>query len=296
MTDVTPLSPGAGMKLTVLILTRNEESCIARAIGSVGFADEILVLDSESTDRTREIATTLGARVEVQSFLGWGRQHRRGATLAKHDWILWLDADEIVTPELARSIRLVMRTGANPRDGFVVQRQDEFLGQLMPDMRRRAKRLNFVRLFNRKCSDWNAEQLVHEEVEVPGRRIMMEGMLLHWRNYTVDAQLLTLNRNADLEARMLQQVGRGTMLTLVIKPILRFGWIFVISGCWRFGARGFIWAGLHATGEFLRQAKGWELRHSTPQPHPPRSLYAGPLSRTEILAFGDVQLPKPSEP
>jgi glycosyltransferase involved in cell wall biosynthesis len=282
--------------LTVLILARNEESCIARAIGSVRFADEVLVLDSESTDRTAEIAASLGARVVRQPFLGFGAQHRRGVSLASHDWILSLDADEIVTPELAASINAALDAGPNPRDGYVVVRLEEFLGRIMPDMRRRSKQLNFVRMFNRQHSNWNVNHIVHEEVEVPGRRFMMDGPLLHWRNYTIAAQLRTLERNSELEARQLNDEGRASLLTLMFKPFLRYGWIYVVSGCWKQGVRGFIWASMHAFGEFLRQARAWEQRHVTPLPHPPRSLYAGPLTAEEIAPRRPAPVPEAAEP
>jgi glycosyltransferase involved in cell wall biosynthesis len=278
--------------LTVLILARNEESCIARAIGSVRFADEVLVLDSESTDRTSEIASRLGARVVLQPFLGFGAQHRRGVALAKHDWILSIDADEIVTPELAASINAALDAGPDPRDGYVLVRLEEFLGRIMPGMRRRSKQLNFVRMFNRQHSNWNADHIVHEEIEAPGRRIMIGGPLLHWRNYTIAAQLRTLERNSELEAKMLNGTGRASLLTLMFKPLLRFGWIYIACGCWKQGARGFIWAGLHAFGEFLRQSRAWEQRHVTPLPHPPRSLYAGPLNAEEVAPRRSAPLPE----
>ena len=109
--------------LTVLILTRDEAAVIERAIRGVAWADEILVLDSESPDDTRERARRLGATVHVQPWLGWLDQKRRGAALARHDWVLSLDADEIVTEALGRSIRAALAQGPDPRDGFVVDRR-----------------------------------------------------------------------------------------------------------------------------------------------------------------------------
>ena len=88
--------------LTVIILTLNEEEFIERCIHSVRWADEVLVVDSNSTDRTREIATSLGARVYEQKWLGWSGQHNKGMEIAKNDWVMFLECDEIVTPQLAQ--------------------------------------------------------------------------------------------------------------------------------------------------------------------------------------------------
>jgi hypothetical protein len=95
--------------------------------------------------------------------------------------------------------------------------------------------------------------------------------LLHWRNYTIGQQADTLNRNAEIEARMLvrQGAGRCGRLWLVGKPVLRFLWLYVACGNWRLGTRGYIWSVLHSGAEFLRQAKAWELQNVTAVTHPP---------------------------
>ncbi len=104
-------------RVSVTILTRNEEELIARCIASVGWADEVLVLDSGSSDRTREIAAALGARVYVQPWLGWVGQRARAIELASHDWIFVLEADEIVSDRLARSIVRALATSPTEGDG-----------------------------------------------------------------------------------------------------------------------------------------------------------------------------------
>lgn len=269
--------------LTVLILARDEAALIERAIGGVGWADEVLVLDSESTDDTRERAARAGATVHVQPWLGWLGQKRRGVELARHDWVLSLDADEIVTEPLARSIRAALARDPDPRDGFVMDRREEFLGALMPDARRRSKRDGFVRLFHRRHSGWDPERIVHEEIVCPGQLHRLDGALLHWRNYSIGRQLDTLNRNAELEARMLEGQGGGRLLFgMAVKPALRFAWLYLRSGYWRLGRRGFVFAGLHAFAEFLRHARAWERRSVLPQPHPPTTIWspAEPASGT----------------
>lgn len=265
--------------LTVLILTRNEAAVIARAIRSVAWAEDILVVDSESADDTRAIAAELGARVVVQPWLGWLGQKRVGVEAAREDWILSLDADEIVTPRLAAAIRAALAADPDPRDGFVLDRQDEFLGELMPNMRRRAKRDAFVRLFNRRESGWDPAKIVHEEILCPGALHPLEGPLLHWRNYAIGPQLDTLNRNAALEAEMLRGRSRAALaFGMTVKPPLRFAWIYLRSGYWRHGLRGFAMAGLQSFAEFLRHAKAWEAGYVPPRPHPPADLMAAAAS------------------
>ncbi len=262
------------MKITVIILTRNEAGFVERAIRSASWADEILVLDSESTDNTRELAAHLGATVCTQPWLGWLGQKARAVELAKHDWIFSLDADEIITPELAASIRRLKASEPQAEEGFVVDRQDEFLGRLMPSIRRPSKRDSFVRLFNRTRSGWDPAVIVHEEVVCPGRLHKLGGPLLHWRNYQISEQLQTLNRNSDLEARMLQDQGLSRLvLGMTAKPLLRFGWIYLWCGCWRAGWRGFIFAALHGFTEWLRHAKAWEVRFAEPARNPPPAIY-----------------------
>ena len=165
--------------LTVIILTLNEEEFIERCIHSVRWADEVLVVDSNSTEQTREIATSLGARVYEQKWLGWSGQHNKGMELAKNDWVMFLEGDEIVTPQLAQSIQDVMSRPMDEGDGYALDRRGDFYGILLPNVSRPAKRKSFVRLFNRRCSAYDMSMKVHEEVILPGRSIPLQGVLIH---------------------------------------------------------------------------------------------------------------------
>jgi glycosyltransferase involved in cell wall biosynthesis len=264
----------APARVSVVILTKNEASLIARAISSVGWADEVIVVDSGSTDQTCELAKGLGAVVHHQDWLGWRLQHEAAAARASHDWIFSMDADEIVTPRLGAAIVEALRDNPDPRDGFVLERREEFLGILMPNMRRRSNRKSFVRLYNRACGHYDPALDIHEQIRCPGRLHSLEGPLLHWRNYTIGQQADTLNRNAEIEARMLvrKSTGRRGALWLIGKPVLRFLWLYVACGNWRFGTRGYIWSVMHSGAEFLRQAKAWELQNVTTVTHPPGSV------------------------
>jgi glycosyltransferase involved in cell wall biosynthesis len=255
---------GSSNSVSVVILTRNEERFIARAIRSVGWASEVVVLDSGSTDRTVDLAVAMGAKVHRQDWLGWRRQHEAAAALARHDWVFSMDADEIVTRRLGEAIVAVLSADPDPRDGYVLERREEFLGTLMPNMRRPAKRKAFVRLYNRQFGRYDPELQIHEQVRCPGRLIPLEGALLHWRNYSIGRQADTLNSNADIEARMAVSAGKVSRLALALKPFARFCWLYIWCGNWRFGTKGYVWSMLHANAEFLRQAKAWEITSIAP--------------------------------
>jgi glycosyltransferase involved in cell wall biosynthesis len=275
--------------LSVVILTKNEERFIARAIASVWWADQVLILDSGSTDSTLAIATAMGAVVRQQEWLGWRLQHEAAAHLAAHDWILSIDADEIVTTELGESVLAAMNSNPDPPDGYVLERREEFLGTLMPNMRRRKKRKSFVRLYNRRFGRYDPDLDIHEQIRCPGRLIPLNGALLHWRNYTLGQQVHTLNRNADIEARMILKSGqRPGVPHLLLKPLARFFWLYVLCGNWRFGIKGYTWSLLHAGAEFLRQAKAWESHRVEPAIDPDSRVWEPSEGHKRKLAAGKI--------
>jgi len=263
--------------ITVVILTKNEELFIARCIASVAWADEVLVLDSGSTDRTREIAREWGASVYEQAWLGWVPQRQAGIARACHDWILVLEADEIVTPELRDGILAAMAASPDARDGYAVDRRDEFFGRVFPNMQRPALRRGFVRLFNRRQSHYAPEDLIHERVVCPGRMLPLPGQLLHWRAFTVADQMGRYVTNSGLEADMLARAGvRVGPLRLLLMPALRFLWCYVWCGGFRLGTVGLMQALLKASTEFTRHAVLWERQSVERRLHPPENVWRMP--------------------
>jgi glycosyltransferase involved in cell wall biosynthesis len=261
--------------LTVAILTKNEELLIERAIRSAWCAQEVLVLDSGSTDRTCEIASQLGARVVHQPWLGWRAQHQRAVELASHDWVMKLDADEIISTELGSSIRRALANDPDPHDGFVVERVDEFMGRIVPSSVRRKNRDAFVRIFNRRFSVWDPDKAIHEKVKVAGNFRRLDGSLLHWRNASFSRMLETYSANADVEAQLIlkQHPNGPSLLMLAGKPLLRFGWSFVVCGGWRYGTLGFLRSAMQSMAQFISLAKAWEQRHAEPKLQPSTELY-----------------------
>jgi (heptosyl)LPS beta-1,4-glucosyltransferase len=279
----TPKRPPAEhTPVSVIILTKDEEPFIARCIESAGWADEVLVLDSGSADATRAIAAGCGAVVHEQDWLGWSDQRNKAISLASHDWVFVLECDEIVSPRLAASIQRATSAHMDPHDGYSVDRRGDFFGVLLPNPSRRSRREAFVRLFNRRCSGYDPSELIHEEVKVPGRRIPLDGVLLHWRGNAMHDYVDAFNRYATLEAEMLAKRGvRGTGAKLLYRPLLRFLWVYVYHRGFRFGTRGILWGGVKALAEFTRYAKLWEQQNARGTIHPPPEIYEQPGVRRD---------------
>lgn len=275
--------------VSVLILAKNEAQLIARCIRSVPWADEVLVLDSGSTDATATIARQLGAAVHEQPWLGWPKQRARAIALARHDWVFVLEADEVVSDRLSASIVAVMTASPDPQNGYVVDRRDEFCGRLLPNMKRRSKRDTFVRLFHRRHSRYDPAMAIHEEVRYPGRAIPLPGILLHWRGSTVaDIQQQQVGICA-LESDMLLASGvRVTAAHIVVRPILRFLWCYIYRGGFRAGTAGLVDALARSSGEFYRYARAWNAQSGTHTLTPDPALVtpdtdAATMSPNEVL-------------
>jgi (heptosyl)LPS beta-1,4-glucosyltransferase len=260
--------------LTVIVLTKDEEQLIERCISSVRWADEVLVIDSGSSDKTREIAASWGANVYEQEWLGLAGQRKMSIPIAKNDWVFFVDADEIVTPELARSVQHVMNGSLDERDAYSVDRRGDFFGLLLPNTSNRRRRRNFVRLFNRRYSGYDPAMKVHEEVRFPGKAVPLRGILIHWGGRTMDEYVTAFNRYATLEAEVLNERGRrASGLRIFLWPVMRFLWNYVAKGGARLGTRGLIHAMLQATAEYIRYAKLWEMQNVRRTLHPPAHLY-----------------------
>jgi glycosyltransferase involved in cell wall biosynthesis len=253
-TAVTARAP-----LSVVICAHDEEALITRAIASVAFADEVVVCDSGSTDRTRAVASAAGARVIEHRWLGYSAQKNRAASVATHDWILSLDADEVVTPRLAGAIERTLRARPDPRRGFAVDRRGTFKGRVLPNTERRATRDSYVRLYNRRYGAWDEAMPIHEVVRVPGGTALLAGVLLHDREFAMDDYFRVYNRNATAEAQALV-LGRRPVssVEVALRPVLRFLWCYLVKGDVHLGGRGLVHAALRACSDFMRYAKAWE--------------------------------------
>jgi hypothetical protein len=234
-----------------------------------------------------DIARDLGANVYEQPWLGWVPQRQAGIALARNDWVLILEADEIVSSELRESMLAAMAAGPAAQDGYVVDRHTEYFGRLFPNMTRRALRRTFVRLFNRQHSHYALDDLIHERVVCPGRCIPLPGMLVHWRAFAISDQLSRYVANSLLEADTMQRAGVHVgALRLLLMPVLRFLWCYVYFGGFRLGTAGLVQAMMSASAEFDRHAVLWERQYGERRLHPPESLWRTPSSAPEPAGLG----------
>jgi len=246
--------------LSVCIITYNEEENLPRCLASVAFAEEIVVVDSQSTDRTVAIARHAGCRVISQAFLGYVAQKNLALQHATHAWVLCLDADEWLRPGAEAVIRAALATRAPDVAGYTLKRHTYYLGDWVnhgwrwPEYK--------LRLFDRQRGQW-CGHVLHEGVHVEGRVEHLDVEMGH-RSYRDIAQHLSkVNTYTTLMARGRHErgasrVGAGT---LVMHPLARFCSMFLLRGGWKDGLRGWMIAAIGAFYVFMKYAKLWELQH-----------------------------------
>jgi glycosyltransferase involved in cell wall biosynthesis len=239
--------------LSVVIITRDEEAALGAALDSVSWADEIVVVDSGSTDRTVEIARARGAKVLVtHDWPGFGMQKNRALDQATRDWVLSIDADERVTPELRDEIRAAIeRTGVH--DAYEVSRMSSYCGRFMrhggwwPD--------RVTRLFRRGKARFT-DDLVHERVVVEGSTGRLAAHLEHEAFEDLEEVLRKIDRYSTAGARMHHARGERGSLT---RAVLHAGWAFfrtyVLRAGFLDGRHGFMLAVSNAEGTYYRYAK-----------------------------------------
>jgi (heptosyl)LPS beta-1,4-glucosyltransferase len=245
------------VKLTVTVITHNEAAHIAAALESVSWADEIIVVDSRSTDDTVAIARRQATRVDVREWPGYSAQKNYAADLASNDWILSIDADERVTPELASEIRTLLARGPD-RPGYRIPRLTWYLGRWIrgtdwyPDYQ--------LRLYDRRAGRWNGRS-VHESVDLQGAPGVLRHELQHHAYRDIAHHLETIDRYTTLAAAQWLADGRRTSaLETAIHPPLAFFRNYVLRGGIRDGAAGLIVSVLNSYYVFLKLAKLWELQ------------------------------------
>jgi glycosyltransferase involved in cell wall biosynthesis len=214
--------------VSATIITHNEAPSIARAIRSLGVADEIVVVDSGSIDETRAIAAKMGARVIVHPWEGFAAQKNFAVSQARHDWILSLDADEEFDEDAQAAIAR-WKTSETRTAGYRFSRRARYLGRWIlhcgwyPDYK--------VRLFDRRKGEWKG-QYVHESVKVPGPSEIMEGEILHYTCDTLDEHRKRIEFYTDLAAH--EMVDRGEYVSAA-RRILAPSWVFFSTYFLRLG-------------------------------------------------------------
>ena len=259
--------------LSVAIITCNEERNLARTLASVSFADEIVVVDSGSTDRTVEIARSFGARVLIREWPGFAAQKNFAIQQCSGTWVLSLDADEELSPELRTQIRLLLPSNP-PADAYFLKRRNLFLGRWIkhggyyPDAK--------LRLFRRAAANFSLEprfeeRPVHETIVFDGEAQTLDFDLIHHAYPTLHDYLEHMDRYSDLGAELLIAQGRTSRSTpafwwnVLVVPHLTFTYNYFVRLGFLDGREGLLLHLYHTAYVSWKYAKAWRL--SLPRPH-----------------------------
>ncbi len=253
------------MKISATIITFNEQSNIKAACESVAWADEVVVVDSNSTDQTRELAEACGARVITNAWPGFGAQKQFAVEQAKHEWIFSLDADERVSDELRNSIQSLRSANESDlADGYEIARRTYYQrrwirgGGWYPDRQ--------LRLFKKTKGRWK-ERHIHESVTMnPGARVgRLEGDLLHYTSQdAAHHHRMIGERYAPLAALQMFEDGRRTsVLGVASAGPAAFIRSLILKGGLRDGFAGFTIASFAAHHAFLKHLMLWEKQRNT---------------------------------
>ena len=261
------------MTLSVCIITLNEEANIVRTLESVrGIADEIIVVDSGSTDRTVSLARARGAKVFSEPWKGFAAQKNSALAKASCDWVLSLDADEEVSPELAASIRRLLNSSqAPPHAGYKMNRRNMYLKRWLkhsgyyPDPK--------LRLVRRGAAEFEL-RAVHEDIKMPKPLGHLQGDLIHHAYPTLENFIEHANRYSSLGAQMVVEKGpvRFSFINVVLRPMVRFLYTYIFRLGFLDGREGLLVLMTHASYVSWKYAKAWEMSKKLPElPRLPKS-------------------------
>jgi len=250
-------------KISATIITFNEEKKILACLSSLqGVVDEIVVLDSYSTDNTAAICRQFGVKFFQQEFTGYGSQKNDAAQKATHDWILNIDADEVLSPELQKSIPAAKSGSLASLYSF--NRRNIFFGctprygLTNPD--------RILRLYNRRELKWHARQ-VHETLEVPKglKPVHLAGDLIHYSKDSLEQYLSAMNKYSSLGAQQYAAAGKkSNWLKVMFSPAFTFFKGYVVKLGFLDGLPGFILAFTHSIETFLKYSKLYFLQKKLP--------------------------------
>lgn len=267
MKNIIPSEPSQPTRatLSVILITFNESQHIRDCLASVAFADEIIVVDSGSSDDTREIAAQCGAQVHLtEDWPGFGPQKNRALKLATSDWILSLDADERITPELAQEIQATLAAPA--KDAYVLPRLSYFCGQAIrhggwwPDP--------VLRLFRRGSARFT-DAKVHEKLITQARVGQLRNHFIHYSYDSLETLLNKLNRYSSDAAAMMHARGRRTSMAGAIgHGLWTFIRAYIIQRGFLDGRAGLMIAVAGSTGSFYRYCKLLMLQEKTQDSRP----------------------------
>lgn len=246
--------------ISACIITFNEADRIDDCLASLHFCDDIVVVDSGSTDDTCARAQARGARVLTRDFDGFRSQKAFAVAQAAHDWVLCLDADERVDEQLRASIEAARQAGFGQAAGYRFARLSAYFGAFLRHGNAYPDRV--LRLFDRRQGGWRGNREIHEAVSVDGAVVILKGNLQHHPYRSLAEQIAKQERYAQMMAEHLFEQGRRARLRhILLNPLWRFVRGYVLRGGFLDGWRGLIYALVRI--EYVRRKflKLWLLQH-----------------------------------
>lgn len=252
------------IRLSAVIITYNEAANIVRTLDSLKWCAEIVVVDSGSTDDTVALCEAQGCRVLYHPFSGFGKQKRFAVAQASGDWILSVDADEVITDELSEEIMEIFAEGELGCVGFYIPRTLVFMGRVF--RHGNENRHGFLRLFDRRYGAFN-EAPVHEGVEIHEGEIgRLNGTMLHYSYRDIEQYFVKFNRYTTLAANHLHSGGRhASRLLIVLRFPLTFIKTYILKANFRNGFPGFVWSFLCGIYPVVKYLKLYELEQRKPK-------------------------------
>lgn len=244
------------MQITAILLAKNEESRINDAIRTVSFCDDILVVDDESTDKTSEIVNKAGARLMIHpkqnEFAG---QRNWAMEQAKHDWILFIDADEIISEELHKEIVHVIKQKQSDITSYFIPRRDFFWNHEMKyGETKKARTTGILRLMKKGSGVWVGS--VHEQFLPAGKTDKLTGYINHTSHTSLVDFVEDVNAYSTIRAEELHKQGKQTtVFELVFFPFGKFIYTYFILAGFLDGASGFVYSFVMSFHSFLVRAK-----------------------------------------
>ena len=247
--------------VSVIVPTYNEQDNIEDCLRSVAWADEVLVVDSFSTDRTLEIARRFTSRIIQREYGNSASQKNWAIPQAAHRWVMVVDADERVTPELREEIQALLSRGPDC-GGYVIRRVNHFLGRRIRHGGWARDRV--LRLWDRTLGHYQ-EKEVHAEVDVAGPVRELRHPLLHLTFRSWDIYLRKIDRYTSWGAEDLRKRGRrATAIDLVVRPMARFVKRYILQLGFLDGVPGLMITGIDSWAVFVKYARLWERNRSDP--------------------------------
>lgn len=252
----SPDSAPAGQPLSVFVTTFNNARTLERCLASVDFADEIVVLDSFSSDESPDIARRHGARTKQAQFAGYGPQKQAALELTRHRWVLLLDADEYLTEEARQAVQALMRKGPEA-DGYRLPRIEQMFWRLQS---RRSRLNDFLRLFDKTRGHFSSMP-VHAAPQVAGRVERLEAPIVHLGEVDIHTKVDKINHySTGLVQDKLDRQQRFVRTRMLLYPPFSFLRAFVFKRQFLNGWAGFIASVTGAFYAFLKYAKLYEAR------------------------------------